>query len=215
VVDDAMLIPPRPDDEREAIEIWRGPNIKPPPVPPDLPDSLEGRVLIALGDNISTGSLSPDGVIVMGERSNIERIAEYTFQKEDPEFVSRAKEWGGGFIVAGDNYGQGSSREHAALAPLQLGVRAVFAESFHRIHRKNLINVGILPLVIERGLREKATLGETWQLPRVRSELAGGAPEITLIRGEETLRVGARFAPTEREILLAGGLLRFLKEGTG
>jgi aconitate hydratase len=215
VVDDAMLIPPRPEGEREAIEIWRGPNIKPPPVPPDLPDSLEGRVLIVLGDHISTGSLSPDGVIVMGERSNIERIAEYTLQKEDPGFVSRAREWGGGFIVAGDNYGQGSSREHAALAPLQLGVRAVFAESFHRIHRKNLINVGILPLVIERGLREQATLGETWRLPRVRSELAAGAPEITLIRGEETLRVGARFAPTEREILLAGGLLRFLKEGTG
>src|SRR5438067_1712710 len=107
VADDSMLIQPLDPTEAEKVQIMRGPNIKPPPIPPDLPDSLEGKVLIVLPDNISTGSMSPDGVLVMAERSNIPVIAEYTFRKEDPEFVKRAKEWGGGFIVGGVNYGQG------------------------------------------------------------------------------------------------------------
>src|ERR671919_590510 len=160
VTDDAMLIQPLPPGEAEKIEIWRGPNIKPPPVPPDVPESLAGRVLIVLPDNISTGSMSPDGVLVFQERSNIPAIAEYCFRKEDPEFVPRAKEWNGGFIVAGDNYGQGSSREHAALAPLQLGVRAVFAKGFHRIHRRNLINNAIVPVLIGDDVYGKGTLGD-------------------------------------------------------
>src|SRR6266516_4062923 len=122
MIEDILLIHPPPPEEAAKVQVLRGRNIQPPPVPPDLPDSLAGRVLIVLGDNISTGSMSPDGVLVMQERSNIPAISEYCFRKEDPYFVSRAKQWGGGFIVAGDNYGQGSSREHAALAPLQLGV---------------------------------------------------------------------------------------------
>src|SRR5205807_9711401 len=98
----------RPPGHEEAsrVQVFRGRNIQPPPVPPDLSDVIEGRVLIVLGDNISTGSMSPDGVLVMQERSNIPAIAEYCFRKEDPEFVSRAKDWGGGCIVGGDNYGQ-------------------------------------------------------------------------------------------------------------
>jgi len=210
IVDDRMLIPPHPEEERGKIEIWRGPNIVPPPLPPDLPEALEGRVLVVLGDNISTGSLSPDGVIVMGERSNIARIAEYTLRKEDPGFVARAREWGGGFIVAGDNYGQGSSREHAALAPLELGVRAVFATGIHRIHRKNLINVGILPLLIDQGLLKTAEQGQIWRLPRVRDELASG--EITVDVDGEAYTARAILSRSERDILLAGGLIRYLKE---
>src|ERR671919_3078853 len=164
-VDDSMLIFPPPPEEAAKVEIWRGPNIKPPPVPPDLPDALEGRVLIVLPDNISTGSMSPDGVIVMSERSNIEAISRYVFKKEDPEFVSRAEAWGGGFIVAGENYGQGSSREHAALAPAQLGVRAVIAKSFARIHRRNLIAQGILPLLFKNPTDyDRAELGQTWRI---------------------------------------------------
>src|SRR5205807_5198292 len=172
----------RPPGHEEAsrVQVFRGRNNQPPPVPPDLPQSLEGRVLIVLGDNVSTGSMSPDGVLVMAERSNIPAIAEYTFRKEDPEFVSRAKEWGGGFIVAGDNYGQGSSREHAALAPLQLGVRAVFAKAFHRIHRRNLINNGIVPIVIEDAIQRMAHIGDVWRLPRIRKEIESGATEVTI-----------------------------------
>ncbi len=210
-VDDSMLIPPSPAEEAAKVEIWRGPNIKPPPVPPDLPDSLTGRVLIVLPDNISTGSMSPDGVLVFQERSNIEAIAEYCFRKEDPEFVSRAKEWGGGFIVAGDNYGQGSSREHAALAPLQLGVRAVFAKAIHRIHRRNLINNGIVPILIEDHVYGKAVLGDEWRLPGIRGELETGSPTFTLEMDGQTVQVKNDLKPHEREQLLAGGLLRYLK----
>jgi aconitate hydratase len=210
-VDDRMLILPPPPEEAAKIEIWRGPNIKPPPLPPDLPDALEGRVLIVLPDNISTGSMSPDGVIVMGERSNIEAISRYVFKKEDPEFVSRAEEWGGGFIVGGDNYGQGSSREHAALAPLFLGVRAVFAKGFHRIHRRNLINNGIVPALIDDEVYGMAKLGDTWRLPRIREELEAGSDTFTLSVDGRELAVRNDLTEHEREQLLAGGLLRYLR----
>jgi aconitate hydratase len=211
-IDDSLLIHPPPAEKGADVEIWRGPNIRPPPVPPDLPDSLDGRVLIVLPDNISTGSMSPDGVLVFQERSNIEAIAEYCFKKEDPEFVSRAKEWDGGFIIGGDNYGQGSSREHAALAPLQLGVRAVFAKSIHRIHRRNLINNGIVPLLVDDEVYGKAVLGDQWRLPRIREELEAGSPTFTLEMDGQSVQVRNDLKPHEREQLLAGGLLRYLKE---
>ena len=211
VADESMLIRPVPAEEAAAVEIWRGPNIKPPPLPPDLPADLPGRVLIVLPDNISTGSMSPDGVIVMAERSNIAAIAEYCFRKEDPEFVGRAKEWGGGFIVAGDNYGQGSSREHAALAPLQLGVRAVFAKGFHRIHRRNLINNGIIPILIDDHVYTKAVLGDEWRLPSIREELERDSETFTLNLDGESVEVRNDLKPHERKQLLAGGLLKHLK----
>jgi aconitate hydratase len=211
VADESMLIRPVPPEEAAKVEIWRGPNIKPPPIPPDLPPDLPGRVLIVLPDNISTGSMSPDGVIVMAERSNIAAIAEYCFRKEDPEFVSRAKEWGGGFIVAGDNYGQGSSREHAALAPLQLGVRAVFAKAFHRIHRRNLINNGIIPAIVDDQVYSKAVLGDEWKLPRIREELESGSETFTLSLDGGEVQVRNDLKQHEREQLLAGGLLKYLK----
>jgi aconitate hydratase len=214
-IDDSMLILPPPPEEAAKVEIWRGPNIKPPPVPPDLPGELVGRVLIVLPDNISTGSMSPDGVLVFQERSNIERISEYCFRKEDPEFVSRAKEWGGGFIVGGDNYGQGSSREHAALAPLQLGVRAVFLKGIHRIHRRNLINNGIVPILVDDEVVNKAQVGDEWRLPRIREEIESGSDTFTLQLDGETTQVRNDLKQHEREQLLAGGLLRWLKERPG
>jgi aconitate hydratase len=211
VVEDYMLIQPPPPAEAAKVQVFRGKNIKPPPLPPDLPESLPGKVLIVLGDNISTGSMSPDGVLVMQERSNIPAIAEYCFRKEDPDFVARAKAWNGGFIVAGDNYGQGSSREHAALAPLQLGVRAVFAKAFHRIHRRNLINNGIVPVLIDDAIHDKAAIGQDWILPHVRRELGDGSTTFTIeIAGSEH-QGAAVFTDHERQLLLAGGLLRYLK----
>jgi aconitate hydratase len=211
VIDDYMLIQPPSREQAAKVQVLRGRNIQPPPIPPELPESLSGRVLIVLGDNISTGSMSPDGVLVMQERSNIPAIAEYCFRKEDPEFVSRAKAWGGGFVVAGDNYGQGSSREHAALAPLQLGVRAVFAKAFHRIHRRNLINNGIVPVLIDDATHGKAAIGQDWTLPRVRQEFAQGSPVITIRMDGEDQAGRAVFTDHERQILLSGGLLRYLK----
>jgi len=210
-IEDVMLIEPPPPEAASRVQVFRGRNIQPPPLPPDLPDELEARVLIVLGDNVSTGSMSPDGVLVMQERSNIPAIAEYCFRKEDPQFVTRAKEWGGGFIVAGDNYGQGSSREHAALAPLQLGVRAVFAKAFHRIHRRNLINNGIVPIVIGDEVHGKASIGDVWRLPRIRKEIEGGGTEVAIAIGHEELAGRIDFSPRERRLLLDGGLLRSLR----
>ena len=214
-VDDRHIFPPAPEEEAEQVEVPRGPNIKTPPEHEPLEDELKARIATVQPDNISTGDLAPDGVIVMSYRSNIPAIAEFTFQHRDKDFRKRMQEWGSGFIVGGHNYGQGSSREHAALAPLQLGVRAVFAKSFARIHRRNLVAQGILALTFaDESDYDRAEVGETWTLPRVRDELADGADEIT-VRIEES---GDEFplthdlAAKEREILLHGGLLSYLKQ---
>src|SRR5215212_10386851 len=168
------ILQPAPEGEALSIEIPRGPNIFPPPEQKPLPAVLVGRVLIVAPDDISTGDLSPDGATVMAYRSNVPAIAEFTFQHRDKGFAKRAHEWSGGFIVAGDNYGQGSSREHAALAPAQLGVRAVIAKSFARIHRRNLIAQGIVPLLFkDENDYDKAGLGQTWNIPRLHSIAEG------------------------------------------
>jgi aconitate hydratase len=214
-VDDRHIFPPAPADEAEEIEIPRGPNIKTPPEHTPLEEELSARIATVQPDNISTGDLAPDGVIVMSYRSNIPAIAEFTFQHRDPEFRKRMQEWGTGFIVGGHNYGQGSSREHAALAPLQLGVKAVFAKSFARIHRRNLVAQGILALTFEdESDYDRARVGDTWTLPNVRQELRNGADEmgVRIEDSGEEFTVTHDFAPREREILVSGGLLHYLKE---
>jgi predicted aconitate hydratase len=212
-VDDVHIFAPAEPDEAERIEIPRGPNIKRPPEHTPLPDELEARVATIQPDDISTGDLAPDGVEVMAYRSNVPAIAEFTFRHRDPEFRKRLKEWGSGLIVAGNNYGQGSSREHAALAPLQLGVKAVIAKSFARIHRRNLIAQGIVALTFaDEGDYEKAEVGQTWTFPQIRKELQDGAEQITVeIEGEE-LHLTHDLSEHEREILVAGGLLSYLRD---
>src|SRR5213080_3372474 len=207
------ILEPVPAEEAASIEIPRGPNIFPPPEQKPLPDVLVGRVLIVAPDDISTGDLSPDGATVMAYRSNVPAIAEFTFQHRDKGFAKRAHEWGGGFIVAGDNYGQGSSREHAALAPAQLGVRSVIAKSFARIHRRNLIAQGIVPLLFkEESDYEGAELGQTWHIARLHA-IAEGEDDLEVeIEGGDTFTVTHDFLPREREIVVAGGLIRYLRE---
>jgi aconitate hydratase len=213
-VDDVHIFAPADEDEADEIEIPRGPNIKTPPEHEPMADSIEAKIATVQEDNISTGDLAPDGVIVMSYRSNIPAIAEYTFQHRDPEFRKRMQEWGKGFIVGGDNYGQGSSREHAALAPLQLGVKAVFAKSFARIHRRNLVAQGILALTFkEDSDYDRAEVGDCWRLPKVKEELEEGSDEITVeIEGGDSFAVTHDFAPKECEILVQGGLLHWLQE---
>jgi len=143
-IDDSGFLPPAADPD--TVEIIRGPNIRPLPIPPLLTDTLKGPVLLKLKDNISTDEILPAGARILPLRSNIPAIAEYVFNYVDKTFPARAKQKGPGFIVAGKNYGQGSSREHAALAPMYLGVRAVIAQTFARIHQDNLVNFGLLPL---------------------------------------------------------------------
>jgi aconitate hydratase len=210
---DRHILEPVPAEDAASIEIPRGPNIKPPPEQKELPDELELRVLIVAPDDISTGDLSPDGATVMAYRSNVPAIAEFTFQHRDKDFVRRTHEWGGGFIVAGHNYGQGSSREHAALAPAQLGVRAVIAKSFARIHRRNLIAQGIVPLIFQdEADYDRAELGQTWRISRLRA-IAEGEDELPVeIEGGEEFTVTHDLLPREREIVVAGGLIRYLRE---
>jgi aconitate hydratase len=210
----AHILEPVPADEAESIQIPRGPNIKPPPEPKELPDTLELRVLIVAPDDISTGDLSPDGATVMAYRSNVPAIAEFTFQHRDKEFPRRAKEWGGGFIVAGHNYGQGSSREHAALAPAQLGVRAVIAKSFARIHRRNLIAQGVVPLLFkDEADYDRAELGHTWRVQGLHGIAEGEDELATEIEGGGEITLTHDLLPREREIVVAGGLIRYLSEG--
>jgi len=147
IVDDSMFV--YPPDDPGTVQILRGPNIKPLPLKESLPDSLSGDVLLKVEDNITTDHIMPAGAKILPLRSNIPVISEHVFEGVDPTFAQRAKAAGGGFIVGGANYGQGSSREHAALAPMFLGVKAVIAKSFSRIHLANLINFGILPLIFE------------------------------------------------------------------
>jgi aconitate hydratase len=149
IVNDNLFIPPLPPEDAARVEIIRGPNIKPLPQFPPLPDTLEGEVLIKVGDNITTDHIMPAGSKVLPLRSNIPAISKYVFEVIDSDFPARALEKGGGFIIGGENYGQGSSREHAALAPKYLGVRAVIVKSFARIHLANLINFGIVPLTFK------------------------------------------------------------------
>ncbi|MGQ9823540.1 MAG: aconitate hydratase [Desulfotomaculales bacterium] len=215
LVDDGMIIPPSPPGEEP--EIIRGPNIKPLPEAEPLPPRLEGKVLIKVGHNITTDHIMPAGSKILPLRSNIPAMAEYVFEQVDPGFANRAKAAGGGFIVAGENYGQGSSREHAALAPLYLGVRAVLARSFARIHRANLVNFGILPL----------TFCDPEDYDRIEQEdelvfegLWGAALEKggkLLVKNETkgfVFAVAAGLSRREAEILRSGGLLELTKKSS-
>lgn len=212
LVDDRMIISPA--SKGEEVEIIRGPNIKPLPLFESLPEVLEGELLLKLGDNVTTDDILPGGAKILPLRSNIPAISRYVFVHTDPEFVNRAEERGGGFLLGGKNYGQGSSREHAALAPRYLGIRGVIAQSFSRIHKANLINFGILPLefVQEEGIK-RFSPGDRLRIRNL----------IHLLREEKNLplenltqgfmvETRVDLSPRLREILLAGGLLAYSRE---
>lgn len=211
LIDDSMIIPP--EEKPEEVEVIRGPNIKPLPKRGPLEDSLSGVVLLKLGDNITTDDIMPAGAKILPLRSNIPAISEHVFEKIDPGFVKSVKESGGGFILGGQNYGQGSSREHAALAPMHLGIKVVFAKSFARIHRNNLINFGILPLTFSNDKDyDMIGQGDRIELPHLKKELSEGSPVTVhnLTKGR-TLNMVNNFSDRERKIILAGGLLNLYK----
>ena len=149
----------------------------------------------------------------MADRSNVPAIAEYTFMKEDPGFVGRARDWEGGFIVAGDNYGQGSSREHAALAPLALGVRCVLAQGFARIHRRNLIAQGLVPLIVDKQAHDRLEVGDRLAIPGLREAVERGAGQVEVfVDGRDGFRAALDLSPRERGLAMAGGVLNQLRE---
>jgi aconitate hydratase len=210
-IDDRQILDPPPPEEARSVEIVAGPNIVPPPEGQPLPEDLEGRVVIVVEDDVSTGDMAPDGALGMSLWSNIPECAKYMFRRQDPEFHDRALEWGGGLIVGGHNYGQGSSREHSALVPLHLGIRAVVAKSFARIHRRNLISQSILPLLFrEEDDYERVKGGDEWKIKDVRKAVTAGEQTLVVNTDDGTeISLEIRLSPREREVLLAGGALKF------
>jgi len=212
LVNDNMIVPPAPEGEK--VEVVRGPNIKPFPVNKELPDKVEGTVLIKVGDNITTDHIMPSNAKLLPYRSNIPYLSEYCMTPCDPDFPKRAKENGGGFIVGGSNYGQGSSREHAALVPLYLGVKGVVAKSFARIHMANLINSGILPMTFaDEADYDMIKDGDVLVLENAREQIMAG-DELTLVNKTSGIEIKVKIALSDRqkEIMLAGGLLNYTKK---
>lgn len=213
-LDDNMILPPASPEEAPSVEVLRGPNIKPIPVGVAPAETLAAPLILKVGDNITTDHIMPAGAKILPYRSNVPKLSEYCFTVCDPTFPERAKRAGEGIIVGGANYGQGSSREHAALVPLYLGIRAVIAKSFARIHKANLINFGIVPLTfIDPADADRLAEGDALRLPGFRRAIAGGET-VTLYDDTTGAKIPLRldFTAREREILLAGGLLNLTKE---
>jgi len=211
LTDDSMIIPPAED--AEGIEVQYGPNIKPAPEQHPLAHVLEGEILLKVGDNISTDEIMPAGAKILPLRSNIPAISEHVFEPIDRDFAARAQEQGGGIILGGRNYGQGSSREHAALAPAYLGVRVVLAISFARIHRANLINFGILPIEITAEDYDRCQQGDELQVEDVQAGVqAGGQLTIQNITRGLSFLGSCQLAERQAQVLLAGGALNWAKQ---
>jgi aconitate hydratase len=207
IIDDNLIIAPK----NEPIETIRGPNIKPLPSFNPLPSRIEGAVLLKLGDNITTGYILPGGAKVLPLRSNIPEISKYAFEDHEPNFWKRARAKGGGVIVAGENYGQGSSREHAALAPKYLGVKAVLAKSYARIHQANLLNFGIVPLIISSGDYENVNQGDVLEL-----DLTDFSNIKALnARHGTSLTISHNLSDLDIKILKEGGRLPYIKSMKG
>lgn len=214
-VNDNMIELPAPESEMDKVEILRGPNIKPFPQTSPLADSIDVPCSLKVGDNITTDHIMPAGAKILPLRSNIPAISEHCFTVCDPAFPTRAKELGKSIIVGGANYGQGSSREHAALAPLHLGVKAVLVKSFARIHRANLINAGILPLTFANEADyDKIDQGDELELANVRKAIEAGESQLTLrdkTKGID-IPVLCELSGRTKDIVLAGGLLDYTRE---
>ncbi len=215
LINDNMVIEPASVDEMDSVEVLRGPNIKPYPETSPLSDSIDASCSLKVGDNITTDHIMPAGAKILPLRSNIPKISEHCFTVCDKDFPSRAKTLGSSIVVGGENYGQGSSREHAALAPLYLGVKAVLVKSFARIHRANLINAGIIPLTFKNAEDyDKIKLGDMLSLPNVKDEITSGS-DITVVNktNGETVKASCELTDRTRAIILAGGLLDYTRNG--
>ena len=215
VINDNMVAAPAPVEEMDKVEILRGPNIKPYPETAPLVDNIECKVSLKVGDNITTDHIMPVGAKILPLRSNIPAISQHCFTVCDEDFPRRAKTLGKSIIVGGVNYGQGSSREHAALAPLYLGIKAVLVKSFARIHRANLINAGILPLTfVSEEDYDKIGQGDEIAIENVRADIEAGKTQLTVINKTKGVSIPVLCELTGRtkDIILAGGLLDYTRE---
>ena len=217
-VNDNLVIPPVEEGHEDEVEVVRGPNIHPFPLGKALADTVTGKVLLKMEDNITTDHIMPSNAKLLPYRSNIPYLSDYCLTPVDPAFPARAKAEHGGILVAGQNYGQGSSREHAALVPLYLGIRAVVAKSFARIHRDNLINNGILPLTFaNEGDYDDIYPMDELTLPHVREAIAQGQEQLTLHNATKGRDYTVCLPLTQRQrgMILAGGLLNYTRESQG
>ena len=206
--------PPVPAEEGRRIQVVRGPNIHPLPEMQALPDALEAEVVIKVGDNISTDGIMPAGSTILPFRSNIEAISEFVFSRIDPDFYKTCKAKGNVMVVGGENYGQGSSREHAALAPRYLGVRVKLVKSFARIHKANLCNFGIIPLVFKDFADyDRFDVGAHVVFPDLRQYILRGDVEIPVEAGVVRIITLLEVSDRQRLNLLAGSALNHVKNG--
>lgn len=214
-INDNMVVPPVPAEEMDSVEVLRGPNIKPYPETAPLVENIECQVSLKVGDNITTDHIMPAGAKILPLRSNIPAISQHCFTVCDEDFPRRAKNMGVSIIVGGSNYGQGSSREHAALAPLYLGIKAVLVKSFARIHRANLINAGILPLTfVNEADYDKINQGDEIAIANVRADIMADKTQLTVVNktaGTE-IPVLCELTGRTKDIILAGGLLDYTRE---
>ena len=214
-INDNMIVAPASVEEMDSVEVLRGPNIKPYPETAPLVENIECQVSLKVGDNITTDHIMPAGAKILPLRSNIPAISQHCFTVCDEDFPRRAKNMGKSVIVGGTNYGQGSSREHAALAPLYLGIKAVLVKSFARIHRANLINAGILPLTfVNENDYDKISQGDEIAIENVRADIEAGKTQLTVINKTtgEQIPVLCELTGRTKDIILAGGLLDYTRE---
>lgn len=214
-INDNMVVPPADEADMDSVEVLRGPNIKPFPQTSPLDDSIDCQVSLKVGDNITTDHIMPAGAKILPLRSNIPAISQHCFTVCDEDFPRRAKNMGKSVIVGGSNYGQGSSREHAALAPLYLGIKAVLVKSFARIHRANLINAGILPLTfVNEADYDKINQGDEIVLADVRADVEADMSKLTVVNKTTGVEIPVLCELTGRtkDIILAGGLLDYTRE---
>ena len=214
-INDNMVVPPADEADMDSVEVLRGPNIKPFPQTSPLDDSIDCQVSLKVGDNITTDHIMPAGAKILPLRSNIPAISQHCFTVCDEDFPRRAKNMGKSIIVGGSNYGQGSSREHAALAPLYLGIKAVLVKSFARIHRANLINAGILPLTfVNEADYDKINQGDEIVLADVRADVEADMSKLIVVNKTTGVEIPVLCELTGRtkDIILAGGLLDYTRE---
>lgn len=217
LINDNMVSAPEEEKKMDTVEILRGPNIKEFPVSDPLPETISAKALLKVGDNITTDHIMPAGAKILPFRSNIPYLSNFCFSVCDTEFPARCKEYGPSVIVGGQNYGQGSSREHAALVPLYLGVKVVLVKSFARIHCANLANAGILPLVFKNEADYDAIdQMDDLELPDIRKSIEAGGEVIVrdLTKGID-IQAEAILSQRQREMVLAGGLLNYTREQNG
>ena len=213
-IDDSGVLLPASPEEAKSVEVVRGPNIRPMPLGEPLKDEISAPLTLKVGDNITTDHIMPAGAKILPYRSNVPKLSEFCFTVCDETFPQRAKAAGRSIIVGGANYGQGSSREHAALVPMYLGVRAVVAKSFARIHAANLINYGILPLTfVNAGDYDRLAQGDNLTISGIFAGLESGKFTLTDKTTGETFALACELSPRQREILRDGGLLAYTREG--